>query len=150
MIEFSKWHFFKKTKAYHKASQFAESLTMDSQGLSDLISKVSEKVKAIEESNIQSLLDSLATCLRMVKAYASGQYRDLSSKSISLIVVSLVYFLFPLDGIADFIPGLGYADDTALLLWTLKAVSEDVNKFLEWEANNKANCNKSLNTLKSL
>jgi len=38
---------------------------------------------------------------------------------IFLLVVGLLYFLFPHDLIRDFIPVLGYFDDLALILWIL-------------------------------
>jgi len=99
-------------------------LSKDSQGLSDLISKVSEKVNAIENPSVRSLLDSTSTCLRMITANATGQYRDIYTKSVSLIVVSLFYLLLLLDGIADCIPGVGYTADTALLYGNKKLCRE--------------------------
>lgn len=133
MVENNKWYFIKQTKAFLRAREYAESLSSDSQGLHDLIAKVWVKFDQADNKKIKELFSSISAMTRMLKAYTKGHYRDISLKSISLVVTSLAYFLIPIDGISDFIPGLGFTDDIALLLWTLKVVSEDIDKFLEWE-----------------
>ena len=58
-------------------------------------------------------------------------------KSIALIVAGILYFTYPMDLIPDFIPVSGIIDDVALIAWIYKSVQEDIEKFLDWESNNK-------------
>ena len=46
-------------------------------------------------------------------------------------------FTYPMDLIPDFIPVSGIIDDVALIAWIYKSVQEDIEKFLDWESNNK-------------
>ena len=42
-----------------------------------------------------------------------------------------------MDLIPDFIPVSGIIDDVALIAWIYKSVQEEIEKFLDWESNNK-------------
>lgn len=75
---------------------------------------------------------------RLIKAYATGTYREIPWNSLVMIIASVIYFVMPIDLIPDFIPALGLLDDAALLAWTIKTFSEDIDAFLEWESNNPA------------
>ena len=70
---------------------------------------------------------------RLVKAYASGDYREVSRKNIILVVAALLYFISPLDLIPDVIPFLGYADDMAVLGFILSTLGEELLKFEAFE-----------------
>lgn len=41
-----------------------------------------------------------------------------------LVIVGLIYFLFPFDLIRDFIPFIGYTDDLALIIWIIYLVNK--------------------------
>jgi uncharacterized membrane protein YkvA (DUF1232 family) len=51
-----------------------------------------------------------------------------------MIVASVIYFVMPIDLVPDFIVGFGLLDDAALLGWTMKTFSADIDGFLEWES----------------
>jgi uncharacterized membrane protein YkvA (DUF1232 family) len=70
---------------------------------------------------------------RLIKAYATGQYKEVPWKTILLIVAAVIYFVNPLDLVPDIIPLTGLTDDFAVLLWVYNSVSNEVEKFLEWE-----------------
>ena len=72
---------------------------------------------------------------RLVKAYALGHYREVPWKTLLLIVAAIVYFVNPLDLVPDLIPLTGLTDDFAVLLWVYNAVSNEIEKFLDWERN---------------
>jgi uncharacterized membrane protein YkvA (DUF1232 family) len=50
-----------------------------------------------------------------------------------MIVASIVYFVMPVDLLPDFILGIGFLDDAGLIAWTVKTISSDIEKFIEWE-----------------
>jgi len=99
-----------------------------------LVAKVTEKSSHLAGGKIGELLGSLAAITRLIKAYAAGEYRDISLESILLIIASLVYFVMPFDAIPDFLFNFGFVDDAALLAWTLRAVADDLERFYRWES----------------
>lgn len=70
---------------------------------------------------------------RLVKAYASGEYRAIPWKSLVSIVAVLLYFVNPIDLIPDFLPLIGLADDVALTIWLFNSVGKDLAAFEAWE-----------------
>ncbi len=97
-----------------------------------------------QKLNNQGIKGSLAGTLvhvqlltRMVKAYASGEYRDISMKSLLAVVAVLIYFISPIDIIPDFLPIIGLTDDVALIVWLIMNLSDEIAKFNEWEKNEK-------------
>jgi hypothetical protein len=51
--------------------------------------------------------DDLSAFVRLVRAWASGTYRDVPWRSMALVVGALVYFLNPLDAVPDPLPSVG-------------------------------------------
>jgi uncharacterized membrane protein YkvA (DUF1232 family) len=78
--------------------------------------------------------DELMTFLRLIKAWASGEYRQAPWKSIALVIGAILYFVSPIDAIPDFIPILGFADDAFIIAFVMRAIRKDVRAFREWES----------------
>jgi uncharacterized membrane protein YkvA (DUF1232 family) len=72
--------------------------------------------------------------VRLVRAFARGDYREVSRGTIGLIVGALVYFISPIDAILDHIPLTGYLDDAAILAWVMSEVRTEIEAFRAWEA----------------
>ena len=70
---------------------------------------------------------------RLLRAYASGDYRTIPWKSLLLIVAAILYFINPIDVIPDLLPIIGLSDDFAVLFTVYKSIGSDIEKFLEWE-----------------
>ncbi|MCW2270246.1 hypothetical protein D3C77_31570 [compost metagenome] len=69
-----------------------------------------------------------ALCL----AWWRGEYRAISPKALVTVVAGLLYFVSPLDAIPDWLLGVGFLDDIAVLAWVLKAVSDELEAFNAW------------------
>jgi len=82
---------------------------------------------------LAEIRESLQASIRLLRAYAKGQYRDIPWESLVSIIASIVYFVMPLDLIPDFILAFGLIDDAALLGWILSSVIKDIDRFVEWE-----------------
>jgi uncharacterized membrane protein YkvA (DUF1232 family) len=75
---------------------------------------------------------------RLLKAFANRQYREIPIKSILLLIAAVIYFINPLDLIPDAVIGLGLTDDLAILAGVYNLVSEELEKFRQWEASTKS------------
>src|SRR5690606_665775 len=78
-------------------------------------------------------LSNLKLFLRMMKAYALGEYKDISKKHIALCVLAIIYFLNPADLVPDFVTGLGFVDDLAVINWVYLKLQSETLKFKDWE-----------------
>lgn len=123
----------KDSKAYKKAKNRAEQYANDPGKLNDLIDKASRKANG-KKGPLDAVWTKLMACFRLIKAYAKGTYREISWTSLVMLVASIIYFVMPIDLIPDFIIGFGLLDDAALLGWTVKTFSSDIDAFVEWEA----------------
>jgi uncharacterized membrane protein YkvA (DUF1232 family) len=124
--------FFKK--ATGRAGRYAS----NSSKLYNLAKQVLTKVQqgGVREGMAEAQVQ-IQLLVRLIKAYASGEYRKLPWKSLVSIVGVLIYFVSPLDFIPDFLPIVGMTDDLALVLWLFKTLSDDLSDFSQWEKKSK-------------
>ena len=71
--------------------------------------------------------------LPLIRDYWKGTYRDVSIKSIVILLVGLAYIISPIDIIPDYIIGLGQIDDVAILGISLYFLEKDLIKYKEWK-----------------
>ena len=107
----------------------------DDEKLKKLIEDVLKKLKEISSDKKTSakLNDSLRLFIRIINAYTTKEYTYVPWKTICLIVAGLIYFIYPVDLIPDFIPVSGLIDDIALIAWIYESIQDDIDNFLEWE-----------------
>lgn len=103
-----------------------------------LVQKVVEKASSLGGSKamLNDILDKITTLGKLIKCYVSGEYREVSSKTLLKILAAFIYFLSPFDFIPDVLPVLGLTDDLALLTWVIAAINDDLEKFSNWELKN--------------
>lgn len=117
-----------------KAGRYAR----NSGRLVELAKEVMGKLQNVGfKGNLAEFQTSVQLLIRMVKAYAAGEYKGLPWKSLISIVAVLIYFVSPIDLIPDFLPIIGITDDVALVVWLIKTLGDDVRKFSEWEKREK-------------
>jgi uncharacterized membrane protein YkvA (DUF1232 family) len=75
----------------------------------------------------------ITSIIRLLKAYAKGNYREVPWRSVSLAIAALLYFVSPVDAMPDFIPALGLVDDIFVVGWVMRGIQKDLDKFLRWE-----------------
>ena len=83
---------------------------------------------------IREIAADLQIILRLIKAWLAGGYKDISTKSIVILIGAILYFLNPFDAIPDAIPVLGYVDDVAVVGWIVKTLKDEIVKFRLWES----------------
>lgn len=85
------------------------------------------------ESPLKSVTRDASTLVRLVSAFARGEYRRVPVRSIVYALGALLYFLSPVDLVPDFLPGIGYLDDVAIVVAVVEAITRDLDRFRAWE-----------------
>lgn len=125
--------FFSKAKLMYQ--QKAEHIMGEEGGLKKLQQEVLVKLSQVSHHpKVKEALEPILVFKRMIQAHKNGVFK-ISSKSLLLIIVGLVYFVSPLDIIPDIMPVIGFADDLSVLLAVYNAIKQDVEAFLAWEKN---------------
>lgn len=118
---------------FKRANVGAVRYARNSRSLFQLVKEALDKSGGLSGNNIAAFRDQLGVVTRLIKAYASGEYRQLPWKTLISIVAVLLYFVNPLDIIPDILPIVGFADDIALVGWLFTSMSSDIEKFRQWE-----------------
>lgn len=122
-----------KSRVFEQAKAKASDTVNNPEKLRALINNAGDKAARRGPGVLGEVWDALGTCLRMLAAYAKGEYREIPWKSLVALVAALIYFIMPVDVIPDFILGFGFADDIALIAWTVKSIKGDIDRFAAWE-----------------
>jgi len=96
--------------------------------LRQAIQKANEKKGALGEA-----WDKLHLLTELVKSYSKGEYRKVSKGTIVTVIGAIIYFVSPLDVVPDFIVGLGLFDDAAVIGFTIKKLSQELEEYKKWK-----------------
>ena len=94
-----------------------------------LIANLEKKVK---NSKLNDALESIPLLIACLKSYIKKEYTEIPLGSMLAIVSALIYWVSPFDIIPDYIPGIGYLDDTAVVLACLAMVKADLDEYRKW------------------
>ncbi len=75
------------------------------------------------------LLTKIKLLWEMLKDYFDGTYRDVPFAPIATIIFAIIYAVNPIDLIPDFIPGLGWVDDIAVVGACIAAIDGQIKKY---------------------
>ncbi len=118
--------------SYRDAKANAAEYARDPARLQSLLERAKHKAHA-QQRRLAEVWDSLMAAMRLLRAYARGEYRDIPWSSLLSIIATVVYFVTPLDLIPDFLLGVGLLDDAALIGWVLASLKGDIDRFVDWE-----------------
>ena len=106
----------------------------DPDKLRDLVQSAGSKAEGVRATDaLKEIWGTLMAFLRLLRAYVRGDYRNVPFKSLVLIIAAVLYFVMPIDVIPDFIFGLGFVDDAAVLAGVFSVVRKVVDDFTVWE-----------------
>jgi uncharacterized membrane protein YkvA (DUF1232 family) len=90
--------------------------------------------KAMENRRLlEQIWQDLATLYTLLRDWQQGRYRQLPWRTVLLSLSAMLYFINPLDLVPDFIPGIGYIDDMAILGIVFRAIQKDVLQYRQWK-----------------
>ncbi|WP_160720379.1 YkvA family protein [Bacillus sp. USDA818B3_A] len=118
-----------QNKYINKAKEFIG----NPQKIKDLLKRAADKATE-KKGPLGDVWDKLLLFVELVKAYSKGEYKNVQPSTIVTIIGALLYFVSPLDIVADFIIGLGLLDDAAVIGYTLKKVSKELDQFEKWKS----------------
>lgn len=118
---------------FKRANIGAVRYARNTRSLYQLIREALEKSGGLSGKNIGLFREQLSIVTRLLKAYASGEYRQLPWKTLIRVIAVLIYFVSPIDILPDFLPIVGLTDDIALMLWLFSGIKDDIEKFRQWE-----------------
>ncbi len=90
--------------------------------------------RAGRDGPLKGVWDALMAFFRLLRAYVKREYTDIPWQSLVLIVAAVLYLLVPVDVIPDFVLGLGYLDDAAVIAWVVKTLQPVLDDFRKWES----------------
>ncbi|MGE8501385.1 MAG: YkvA family protein [Pseudomonas sp.] len=79
-----------------------------------------------------ALKEDLRLLRALCLAWFKGEYRQISSQALLMVVAALLYFLSPLDAIPDWLVGVGFVDDLAVLAWVMRTWHAELEAFKAW------------------
>ena len=120
-----------KNQFFKKAIAQSREYFNDKDKVLNTLDRAFHKVLHLEDgkSELSGLIGKVKLFIQMISAYVKGEYREIPWKTVLILMAGLIYFLNPFDLISDFIPGIGYVDDIAIILYIFKSVEEDIEKF---------------------
>ncbi|WP_373057090.1 YkvA family protein [Zunongwangia sp. H14] len=93
--------------------------------------EVSEKI--LNSGMLKKYSEIVKLMFGMLQDYRKGVYSGVPWFTIAAISFAVLYILNPMDIVPDFIPGLGYVDDFAVMTIGLRFIESDLHKYLDWK-----------------
>ncbi|TET22725.1 MAG: DUF1232 domain-containing protein [Candidatus Cloacimonadota bacterium] len=94
-----------------------------------------EKARRLSEKGgpFAPFLKRIRIFVSMVRDYKSKEYKQFPWKVIAAAGFAILYFLNPFDLIFDFIPGIGYIDDAAVIAFIFASIERELKKYARWK-----------------
>ena len=122
-----------RSDAFAKAILDAKSYRDDPESLRELFEQASDKAAAIPKTALNELGPYLQAMLRLIRAYARGDYRDIPRDALLTIIAGVSYLVDPFDLIPDEIPFLGFVDDSTVIGFAVSRTRHALDQFMIWE-----------------
>ncbi len=103
----------------------------------DILNDVFEKEEAINEKmnaeKLKAFADDVKIFFSMLKDFFTKKYTDVPVGTIMSLAGTLLYIFLPIDIIPDFIPGIGFIDDAAMIALCIRMAKLDIEKYKSWK-----------------
>lgn len=121
---------------YKSSLAEAEKMLEDEEKTKETIVNAKNKAKEVESSNNSFVIfEDVKLLCDIVYDYVKGYYTKIPHRTIIAIAAALLYFFSPIDVIPDFLAmfyGVGYLDDVAVVMYTIKALHDDLQEYKEY------------------
>ena len=110
----------------------AEKVGKDRGRVAELLAEAGDKA-ARSRNKLGDAWGQLQTLFRLLKAWLTGQYKQVPWRVIVLSLAAVLYFVNPIDIIPDFL-GIGFLDDIGVIALVMSQLRQDLDLFRAWEA----------------
>lgn len=86
-----------------------------------------------KQRHVRAVKHDLYAMIRLARAWARREYREVPWKTVLYAVAALVYFVNPIDAIPDAFALIGFVDDVAVVGAVGRAIHQDLQRFRTWE-----------------
>ena len=101
--------------------------------LKQLLARAVGKLGRVDNGPLAEMKEQLQRMIALVKAYVSGDYREVSTQTMVTVVAAIAYFVVPFDAVPDFLFGWGLVDDAAVLSFVVAQIAGELEAFAEWQ-----------------
>lgn len=109
----------------------ARKLINEPQQVLRLLSDIPAKLR--QNPAIAYLGSRISLASRLLRAWIKGEYTEVPHATIVALLAALIYFVFILDLIPDFLFWIGLLDDGGVLTYVLTRFNKDIEAFEAWE-----------------
>jgi uncharacterized membrane protein YkvA (DUF1232 family) len=120
-----------------KWSPEAEKLLEDYEKMDKMLKRAEKKLDERKKGPIRKLFDNVNYMILLLKDYMKGEYKQIPYGSVILTTAAVLYFVNPFDFVPDFISGLGFVDDLAVVTLAVKQIEADLEKYKDWHEKRK-------------
>ncbi|HVF72767.1 MAG TPA: DUF1232 domain-containing protein [Chthoniobacterales bacterium] len=121
------------SSAFRRAAADAEAYAREPKRLAKLVEDAVGKINVIPRGPFADTWPYLMAMVRVIRAYARKEYRDVPQSNLLTIIAAIIYFVSPFDVIPDYVPILGHIDDAVVISLALRSVRADLDAFMAWE-----------------
>lgn len=102
------------------------------------IKKLIPQIKEyLSKKGLKEVKEKVILLIDYISDIVNGNYKDYNVKAFLYVVAAMIYLVSPIDVIPDFILGIGLTDDVAVILFVLREISLELDKYKEWKLNKK-------------
>lgn len=117
-----------KIRSLNDAVTLAKTLWDNKDEVKDIFNKAGSKASKHKTEMKTGLFADVQTLREMIGAYVNGTY-NCSKKTVVYVIAGLLYFISPIDLVPDFLLGLGFVDDAAVLGMVVKRLKLEIEQF---------------------
>ena len=121
------------SKAFAKAVLRAKPYALNPERLEQLLRLAAKKTAVLPRKPFRESWAYLHAMLRLLRAYARGEYSNVSASALLSIVAAVAYLVDPADFIPDEIPLIGFLDDATILEFAMQKTRATLDDFMAWE-----------------
>lgn len=96
-----------------------------------VVDEIPAKLASAERKNRGGVLSEFLANVRLLYAMLRDNSYSISWKTKTLLIGALVYFIMPVDATPDFIPFIGYIDDSVVIGAVIKFLRDEIEDYKE-------------------
>lgn len=95
-----------------------------------LLNKVT---KMLGKEGLSSIATDIKELISFISDVTKGRYKDYSKWALTTAIGAIIYVVSPIDAIPDFLVGLGFVDDVAIIGYAMKKLHDELQKYHQWK-----------------